>query len=83
MKRKYGDCYYCGGQVTEKRVTVDFRRKGALTVIEDVPAGFCGQCGEKYFTGKASKQLDKLAESRHEAATISVPVRHFRKTASG
>lgn len=83
MKTKYGDCYFCGGKVTAKRVTVDFRRKGELTVIEDVPAGVCTQCGEKYFTGKTSKQLDQLAKSRRKAATISVPVRYFRKTASG
>lgn len=83
MKKKYGDCYYCGGKVTERKVIVDFRWKGELTVIEDVPAGVCGQCGEKYFTSETSNQLDKLVQSRHKATTISVPVKRFRKTASG
>ena len=83
MKTEYGDCFYCGGRVTEKKVTVDFRWKGELTVIEDVPAGVCEQCGEKYFTADTSEQLDKLVKSRRKTATICVPVKRFRKSASG
>ncbi|MCS4542070.1 MAG: YgiT-type zinc finger protein [Euryarchaeota archaeon] len=37
------------------------RRK--LVVIEDVPANVCENCGEKYFSAKVSKEIDKLLES--------------------
>jgi hypothetical protein len=31
-----------------------------LLVINDVPAGVCRQCGEKYFQGQTLKRLDQV-----------------------
>ena len=31
---------------------------GKLSIIEDVPARACENCGEKYFSAKVSKQID-------------------------
>jgi YgiT-type zinc finger domain-containing protein len=43
------ECYFCKGRVEQQKVDVDFRWGRKLKVIEDVPAGVCQQCGEKYF----------------------------------
>jgi YgiT-type zinc finger domain-containing protein len=52
----YADCSFCGGEVTEKRIEYDYRRKSHLVVISNVPAGVCGQCGEKYFKPEILKK---------------------------
>ena len=44
---KYGDCSFCGGEVKEDKVELDYRSKGKLYIFKDVPAGVCQQCGEK------------------------------------
>ena len=73
-------CYFCKGKVSEKKVAVDFRWGQNLVVIEDVPAGVCRQCGEKYFNANVYKGMEKLAKTREEPIRqITVDVVHFRK----
>lgn len=54
----YADCSFCGGEVTEKKIDYDYRRQSHLLVISNVPAGVCGQCGEKYFKPEILKKMD-------------------------
>ena len=77
MTHQYGDCYYCGGQVTEQGITVDFRWKGQLYCFENVPVGVCEQCGEKYFTAEVSENLDRLVQSPVVHRTVTVPVKNY------
>ena len=79
MNGPYGDCYYCGGEVQEREIDIDFRWKGRLFIIEKVPVGMCQQCGEKFFTAAVSEELDRLVESAHIDRTIEVPVKVFQK----
>jgi YgiT-type zinc finger domain-containing protein len=49
MMKTYDDCSLCGGEVIEKRVQkVCWWGDRLVAVIEDVPAGVCQQCGERY-----------------------------------
>ena len=76
------ECYFCKGRVVQKKVTVDFRWGQKLKVIEDVPAGVCHQCGEKYFQATVYKTMEKLAASRAKpAARVTVDVMHFKEVA--
>jgi YgiT-type zinc finger domain-containing protein len=77
MAHEYGDCYYCGGKVTEKLIEVDFHWKGQFYLFENVPAGVCEQCGEKYFTAEVSENLDKLVELPVVHRTLTVPVKDY------
>ncbi len=43
----------------EQRIEYDYRRQGHLLIISNVPAGVCCQCGEKYFTPDALKEMDE------------------------
>lgn len=80
MAHGYGKCSLCKGEVKEKRVSVDFRWGKDLVVIEDVPAGVCEQCGEKYFTAKVSKKMEKLALAKIKAKrSLKVPVMEFKQ----
>lgn len=82
MNSQYGDCYYCGGEVLEREVALDFRWGGRLFIIESVPTGVCQQCGEKFFTATVSEELDRLAKSTQVDRLIEVPVKVFQKAAA-
>lgn len=73
-------CYFCGGAVKKKMVRVDYRWGDNLTILENVPAFVCEQCGERYFDAKIAKQMEKLALSKEKAKKlIKVPVKEFKK----
>lgn len=55
----FGDCTFCGGLVEERRIDFDYRRKGRLLIMKNVPAGVCRQCGEKYFRPDVLKRMDE------------------------
>ncbi len=42
MPGTYHKCHSCGGEVLEKKITVDYRSGEKLvTIIKNVPAGAC------------------------------------------
>jgi YgiT-type zinc finger domain-containing protein len=53
-------CCFCKGKVRGERVTIDYRWGERLFVIEDVPAGLCHQCGEKYLDSAVYRELENL-----------------------
>jgi len=72
---KYGDCSFCGGEVKEGKVELDYRYQGRLFVFQNVPAGVCQQCGEKYLTAKVAKEIEQRIQTKENwDKTISVPV---------
>ena len=78
----FADCSYCGGEVQEQRVEYDYRRRGQLLVISNVPTGVCRQCGERYFKPDVLKRMDEVYHAifdRHEAPErmIEVPAVSF------
>lgn len=70
----YGDCYFCGGEVKEKVIEVEFRWKGKLYLVEGVPTGVCRQCGEKYFTAEVSGAIDRSIKEGNVKRTVEIPV---------
>jgi YgiT-type zinc finger domain-containing protein len=62
-------CYFCQGKVRQERVTIDYRWGDHLYVIEDVPAGLCDQCGEKYLESIVYEDLERLV--RKDAKPLS------------
>lgn len=75
MMHKYGDCSFCGGEVKSDTVELDYRYKGELYIFQDVPAGVCQQCGEKYLTAKVSKKIERRIQIKDTwEKTILVPV---------
>lgn len=77
MTRVYHRCHFCGGEVLERRVTVDYRwGDSLLVVIRNVPAGVCQVCGEQYFKADVVKEMEKLAQAKDVPEEIlRVPVR--------
>jgi YgiT-type zinc finger domain-containing protein len=78
MSHNYGDCYFCGGEVVEKVIELEYRWKGRLYIIEGVPVGVCQQCGEKYFTAQVSETIDRIVEAKEIKKTVRIPVKEFK-----
>ena len=75
---KYGDCSFCGGEVKGEKVELDYRYKGKLYIFQNVPAGVCQQCGEKYLTAKVAKKIEHRIQTKGKwDKTITVPVGVF------
>mgnify|MGYP001581950212 FL=1 len=83
MKRKYGDCFYCGGAVEERLMARELRWQGQLFIFENVPMGVCTQCGEKVLMPEVAKGIDQiLQEKKKPTKTIQVPVYQYKADAA-
>lgn len=70
-------CEYCNALIEngEKLVTVYRHRKGRHFIFERVPARVCARCGERYFSAKVVREMDRLMQKRSQPGpTVSVPV---------
>ncbi len=71
----YEDCSICGGEVREDKVELEYRHQGKLYIFQNVLAGVCEQCGEKYLTAKVAKEIERRIQTKETwDKTISVPV---------
>ena len=74
MARRYSDCYFCGGEVNERRITREVWWKDRLHLVENVPVGVCGQCGEKVVLPEVARAIDEvLAGKRPPDHFVQVP----------
>ena len=76
MAGKYGQpCWFCGGEVVERRVTVTRQRDGRVVVIENIPAEVCGDCGERVFLPEQVEKMERILRGEEEPETYQrVPV---------
>jgi YgiT-type zinc finger domain-containing protein len=79
-QHKLDPCEYCDGFIDnrERQVRV-FRHRGeAHFIFENVPARVCSRCGERYYSAKVAREMDRLMkEGAKGARQISVPVIPF------
>jgi YgiT-type zinc finger domain-containing protein len=68
-------CEHCGGTIEERLVTLDRKRNGHYFIIEDVPAGVCGQCGCRFFSANVLKTVEETIRGRvPPQREVAVPV---------
>ena len=83
MPGSFPDCYFCGGEVRESRIVREVWREGTLSIVEDVPAGVCGQCGEKYIAPTVARQMDALLSADAPPDhVVQVPAYSFHEGAT-
>ncbi len=63
MTAKYPDCFFCGGEVTERCLAREVWWQGRLHLIEEVPVGACAQCGQKVILPEVARAIDALLSS--------------------
>ena len=72
------------GQLTDQRVTYTEERGDFVSIVRDVPAGVCGQCGERYLSPDTVDVLQELLEHGgmdKVAEILHVPVFDFPEPA--
>lgn len=75
---QYGDCSFCGGEVKPEKVDLDYRYMEKLYIFQNVPAGVCRQCGERYLTAKVAREIERRIQTEKSwDKTIAVPVAVF------
>jgi YgiT-type zinc finger domain-containing protein len=80
---KYGDCSFCGGRVKSDKVELVYQYRGRLYIFQNVPAGVCEQCGEKYLTAQVAKEIEHRIQTKEKwDKTITVPVGVFAEEAA-
>jgi YgiT-type zinc finger domain-containing protein len=71
-------CYFCNKGILEDRcVTVDFRWGKKLTIIEEVPAKVCNECGERYYSAATSRKMEEMATQKQANQVVEVPLVRF------
>jgi YgiT-type zinc finger domain-containing protein len=79
VKKKYSDCFYCGGVVEERLMPREVRWEGQLFVFENVPMGVCMQCGEKFLVPQVAKSIDSMLQRPWKPTkTLAVPVYEYK-----
>lgn len=81
LQYNYGECEICDAKMVERRIKQDFRIRGTLVVIDNVPAGVCSQCGARVVRAEIGKRLAAILKSPGKwakAAVINVPVVDLR-----
>ncbi len=76
-------CSFCQkGVLEDKKVTVDFRWGDKLTVIEEVPAKVCNECGERYYSAEVSRKMEMIAREGKAERLIEVPLTKLHEAES-
>lgn len=74
-KYKYDDCSYCGGRVTERLTQKPcFWGDKLVALVDQVPAGVCEQCGERYYRAAVLKRIETKLKARRHARQIRLPL---------
>ncbi len=77
MRKLHDKCYFCRGNLVKKKITMDYWWKGSLTLVENVPAWVCKQCGEEVFEGPVLEKIDQVVKGKAKARTVTVLVKKF------
>ena len=77
----FDDCSYCGGRVTSRRVQKPcWWGDRLIAMVDNVPAGVCEQCGERYYQAKVLKAIENLLKHKRTFKTqIKIPLADFAK----
>ena len=80
MSKKRDPCEYCRASLdaSERQVTVYRHRRGKHFIFERVPARVCPRCGERYFSARVVRSMERSMQARRHRATVAVPVIAFR-----
>ena len=76
MPKKTDACEYCQATLGagERLLTVYRHRGGKHFIFERVPARVCPGCGERYFSARVVRAMDRQMRARRKRTTVAVPV---------
>lgn len=75
---KYDDCTFCGGRVQERLVTKTcWWGDQLVAIVENVPAGVCDQCGERYYKAHVLKEIETMLRKKETLRSVEIPLASF------
>jgi YgiT-type zinc finger domain-containing protein len=75
---EYDDCTFCGGRVQERLVTKACWWGDQLTaIVENVPAGVCDQCGERYYKARILKEIEAMLGDQEAFRSVKIRLASF------
>jgi len=76
VRKKTDPCEYCQAPLDagERLLTVYRHKGGKHFIFERVPARVCPRCGERYFSARVVRAMDRLMRTRRRRTTVAVPV---------
>lgn len=77
-------CEYCETELKEieKLVTVYRHRQDQHSIFQEVPARICPGCGERYFSARVVREMDRLMQTPDaQANLVQVPLIQFKQAA--
>jgi YgiT-type zinc finger domain-containing protein len=76
MRKTLDTCEYCRAALRagERLLTVYRHRRGKHFIFEQVPARVCPRCGERYFSARVVRAMDRQMRARRKRPTVAVPV---------
>jgi len=74
----YDGCSYCGGRVQERLVTkACWWGEQLIALVENVPAGVCEQCGERYYKADVLKRIEVLLREQKDFRRVELPLAEY------
>jgi YgiT-type zinc finger domain-containing protein len=75
---EYDDCTFCGGRVQERLVTkACWWGDQLVAIVENVPAGVCDQCGERYYKAQVLKEIEAMLSKKEAFRSVEVQLGSF------
>ena len=76
---KYDDCSFCGGKVSEKLTQKPcWWGDKLIALIDNVPAGVCVQCKERYYPAKIIKTIENFLKLKRKFEhKVNIPLADF------
>jgi YgiT-type zinc finger domain-containing protein len=76
------NCFLCKGDMENGLVTHAVDLNGAIIVVKNVPAKICSQCGEIWYSGAVTKQLEQIVDRISVAAITEVAIVNYSDKAA-
>ena len=71
------NCFLCKGDAEVKKVTHTVDLGACVVVIRNVPATVCAQCGEVWYTGAVTRELERIVDRVVSAAITEVAIVNY------
>ena len=75
---EYDDCTFCGGRVQERQVPkACWWGDQLVAIVENVPAGVCDQCGERYYQAHVLKEIETMLSKKEAFRSVKINLGTF------
>ncbi len=75
------DCVMCKGLMELKTINHIVDKEGHITIIKNVPAKVCKQCGESYIDHSVAVKLEELLDKYSNNNVEVLIINYFEKVA--